>query len=88
MSQNINNICSRGSVVKNLPTMKETWIMWIPSLGQEEPLEEEMETHCSVIACEIPWTEEPGFATVHEGHKEPDTAEQLSTHMHISNDLL
>ena len=47
-----------------------------------------MATHCSVIACEIPWTEEPGFATVHEGHKEPVTAEQLSTHTHISNDLL
>ena len=28
--------------------------------GQEDPLEEEMATHCSVLTWEIPWTEEPG----------------------------
>ena len=32
----------------------------VPSLGQEEPLEEEIATHSSVRAWEIPWTEEPG----------------------------
>ena len=31
-----------------------------PSLGQEDPLEKEMATHCSILAWEIPWTEEPG----------------------------
>ena len=32
----------------------------VPSLGQEHPLEEEMATHSSILAWEIPWTEEPG----------------------------
>jgi len=35
--------------------MQETWV---PSLGQEDPLEEEMATHSSILAWEIPWTEE------------------------------
>ena len=37
--------------------MQETWVQ---SLGQEDPLEEEMATHSSILAREIPWTEEPG----------------------------
>ena len=32
--------------------------MWVPSLGQEDPLEEEMATHSSILAWRIPWTEE------------------------------
>ena len=44
------------SVVKNLPAMQETWVQF---LGREDPLEEEMATHSSVLAWEIPWTEEP-----------------------------
>jgi len=43
--------------LKNLPAMQETWVR---SLGQEEPLEKEMATHCSILAWKIPWTEEPG----------------------------
>ena len=34
--------------------------MWVQSLAQEDPLEEEMETHTSILAWRIPWTEEPG----------------------------
>ena len=34
--------------------------MWVQSLGQEDPLEEEMATHSSTLDWEIPWTEEPG----------------------------
>ena len=34
--------------------------MWVRSLGWEDPLEEEMETHSSILAWKIPWTEEPG----------------------------
>ena len=34
--------------------------MWVPSLAQEDPLEEGMATHSSVLAWRIPWTEEPG----------------------------
>ena len=44
-------------MVKNLPAMQETRIR---SLGQEDPLEEGMTTHSSILAWEIPWTEEPG----------------------------
>ena len=34
--------------------------MWVQSLGQEDPLEEEMATHYSIFAWRIPWTEEAG----------------------------
>jgi len=44
-------------LVKNLPTMQETWVQ---SLGQEDPLEKEMAAHSSILAWRIPWTEEPG----------------------------
>ena len=44
-------------IVKNLPSMQE---MWVQSLGQEDPLEEELATHSSILAWRIPWTEEPG----------------------------
>ena len=43
--------------VKNPPAMQETWV---PSLGQEDPLEEGMATHSNILAWRIPWTEEPG----------------------------
>ena len=33
---------------------------WVRSLGQKDPLEEEMATHSGILAWEIPWTEEPG----------------------------
>uniref|UniRef100_A0A452FA52 Uncharacterized protein n=1 Tax=Capra hircus TaxID=9925 RepID=A0A452FA52_CAPHI len=33
---------------------------WVQSLGWEDPLEKEMATHSSILACRIPWTEEPG----------------------------
>ena len=46
-----------GSVVKNPPAMQKTWVQ---SLGLENPLEKEMETHSSILAWKIPWTEEPG----------------------------
>ena len=40
--------------------MQETQEMWVQSLGWEDPLEKEMATHTSILAWEIPWTEEPG----------------------------
>ena len=46
-----------GSVVKNLPANQE---MQVWSLGQEDLLEEGMATHPSILAWEIPWTEDPG----------------------------
>ena len=47
--------------VKNLPAIQETQV---PSLGWEDPLEEGMATHFGILAWRIPWTEEPGGATV------------------------
>ena len=46
-----------GSMVKNPLAMQETRVQ---SLGQEDPLEEGTATHSSILAWEIPWTEEPG----------------------------
>ena len=46
-----------AQMVKCLPAMQETWVR---SLGQEDPLKEEMATHSSSLAWRIPWTEEPG----------------------------
>ena len=46
-----------AQTVKNLPAMQE---IWVPSVGREDPLEEEMATHSSILAWRIPWTEESG----------------------------
>ena len=43
-----------GSGVKNPPAMQETQ-KWVLSLGWEDPLEEGMATHCSILAWESPW---------------------------------
>ena len=49
-----------GSEVKYLPAVQEVQEMQVRSLGQEDPLEEEMATHSSILAWIVPWTEEPG----------------------------
>ena len=46
-----------AQTLANLPTMQETQVQF---LGQEDPLEKEMATHSSILAWEIPWTEEHG----------------------------
>ena len=46
-----------AQMVKNPPAIQETPVQ---SLGWEDPLEKGMETHSSVLAWRIPWTEEPG----------------------------
>ena len=46
-----------AQLVRIPPAMQETWV---PSLGQEDPLEREMATHSSTLAWKIPMTEEPG----------------------------
>ena len=50
--------------------MQETQVQ---TLGQEDPLEEEMETHSSILAWKIPWTEEPG------GLQSMESQEQVRT---------
>ena len=52
----INKVFPTGSVVKNLPAMQ----IQVQFLGREDPLEEGMATHSSILAWRIPWTEEPG----------------------------
>ena len=44
-----------AQIVKNLPAMWETWV---GSLGQKDPLGKGMDTHSSILAWGIPWTEE------------------------------
>ena len=56
-------------MVKNPPAMQETWVL---SLGWEDPLEKEMTTHSSILAWEIPWTEEQG-GLQSTGSQERDT---------------
>ena len=46
--------------VKNPPAMQETQEMQVQSLGQEDPLEEGMATHSSILAWRSPWMEELG----------------------------
>ena len=46
-----------GLMVMNLPAVQETRVQ---SLDREDPLEEDMATHSSILAWRIPWTEEPG----------------------------
>ena len=67
-------------MVKNLPAMQETWVQ---SLTWEDPLEKEITTHSnsSILAWEIPWTEEPGGLQFMASQKS-DVTERLN------NDLL
>ena len=49
-----------GSAVKNPPVMQKLHETQVPSLDQEDPLEEGVAIHSSILAWRIPWTEEPG----------------------------
>ena len=59
-------------LTKNLPAIQETWVQ---SLGQEDPLEEGMATHSSILAWRIPMDRGAWWATVHGDHKEMNTTE-------------
>ena len=48
------------SAIKNSPAVQEMQETQVRSLGQENPLEEEMATHSSMLVRKVPWTEEPG----------------------------
>ena len=62
-------------LVENPPALQETWIR---SLGWEDPLEEGLATHSSLLAWRTPWTEEPGGLRP-MGSQEWDTTERLRT---------
>ena len=49
-----------GSAVKNLPAVPQMQEMWVGSLGQKDPLEEDVATQYNILAWEIPRREEPG----------------------------
>ena len=60
--------------------MEDPLETWVGSLGQEDPLEEDMAPHSSILAWRIPWPEEPGSGYNLGGHKESDTID-----MHTAN---
>ena len=63
-----------AQTVMSLPAMQEPWVR---SLGQEDPLEEEMPTHSSILAWKIPRTKESGRLQSMDC-KESDRTEQLT----------
>ena len=65
-----------AQMVKNPPAMQETWV---PSLGQEDPLEEGLATHSSILAWRILWIEEPG-GLQSLGSQSQTCLKQLSMH--------
>ena len=68
--------CELGLAVNNLPAMQELQETRVQSLGEEDPLEKEMATHSSTLACRIPWAEEPG-GLQSTGSQESDTTGRL-----------
>ena len=64
-----------AQLVKNPPAMWETWVQ---SLGWEDPLEEGMAIHSSILLWRVPMDSVAWWATVH-GITELDTTEQIST---------
>ena len=68
-------------MVESLPTTQE---MQVQSSGRDAPLEEGTAAHSSVLAWEIPWTEEPGGIQP-QGRKEPDTTEHTSSPLSFTN---
>ena len=66
-------------MVRNPPAVQETWV---PSQAGEDPLEEGMATHSSILVRSIPRTEKPGGATVH-GVAESDYKSAANTLFHL-----
>ena len=60
--------------------------MWVGSLGQEDPLEEEMATHSSILAWRVPWTEEPVGCSPW-GHRVRHDWAHTHTHTHTEKDV-
>ena len=68
-------------MVKNMPAKQETQEMQVLSLRWEDPLEEGMAIHSSILAWRIPWTEDPGRLPS-TGLQSWTRVKQLSTHTH------
>ena len=69
-------------MVNNPPAMQETEETRVPSLGQEDPLEEGMAIHSRIFVWRIPWMEKPSGATVHRIAKSQKLLKRLSMHTH------
>ena len=84
----LNNNCwaglPSGSVVKNQPAKQETQVQ---SLGWEDPLVEEMAMNSSILAWEIPWTEEPGRLQFAGPQRVRHHLVPAYTHMHATAGL-
>ena len=73
-----------GSAVKSPPVMQKTEETWAWSLGREDPLEEEVATHSSILAWRIPRTEEPGgLQTTGSQRVRHDWSDQAHAHTHV-----
>ena len=73
-----------AQTVKRLPAVQEAWVR---PLGWEDPLEKDMATHSSMLACKIPWTEEPGGCSMGSPRVRPDWQAQVHeiTYNHEDN---
>ena len=69
-----------GSAVQNLPAVQKTQETWVSFLGWEDPLEEGMATHSSILAWRIPWTELGGLQSM--GLQRVGQLKRLSVHEH------
>ena len=67
-------MCSKAAIER----LKYNEATQVRSLGREDPLEEGMATHFSILIWKIPWTEEPGWATVHRVTKSQTLLKRLS----------
>ena len=74
-------------MVNNLPANAGDIEMWVPSLGQEDPLEEEMATHSSIPCLENPMDRGAWWATVHRVAKSQTWLKRLGTHTSLRSDL-
>ena len=72
---------SGGLAIKNPPAMQETWV-W--SLGRENPLEQVMATHSSILAWRIPWTEVPsGLQSIWSKRVGHNSSDSMCTHTRL-----
>ena len=69
-----------AQMAKKLPGMQDTWVRF---LVQEDPLDQEMATHSSILAWRIPWTEEPGVLQSMDSQRVTHT--HTHTHTHLYN---
>ena len=77
--------CLVAKTVKNPPAMQETWVR---SLGWEEPLEEGMATHPTILSWRIPIDRGAWWATVHGAARRHDWVTKHPAHLWLSGTLL